>query len=439
WDVLRLWHEIQQGLTLTQQQAELAGIGLDTWGVDFALLDKAGTLLGNPFHYRDGRTDTMLDEAFRRAGKQAIFDHTGIQFMSINTLYQLLSMVVADSPAMEMAHTFLTIPDLFNYWLTGRKVSEFTIATTTQCYDPLQGNWATSLLTQLGIPSHIFPEIVPPGTVLGDLRAEWGVPVPVIAPACHDTGSAVTAVPAVGERFAWISSGTWSIMGAEVERAVIDGRSLTANMTNEGGVNGTFRFSRNIMGLWLVQECRRAWAQQGDDFTYEALTQMAAAAPPLAAVIDPDDADFLKPGDMPARIQAYCQRTGQAVPESRGAIVRCALESLALKYRWVLDQLETILGYQLDPIHIIGGGTQNKLLNQFTADATGRQVITGPVEATAVGNVLVQAMALGHIGSLAEGRALVRRSFAVDVYEPAVDRKMGDEGYGRLLKLLKED
>ncbi|MCA9926915.1 MAG: rhamnulokinase [Anaerolineales bacterium] len=439
WDVLRLWHEIQRGLAQARQQAEPAGIGLDTWGVDFALLDRQGGLLGNPFHYRDGRSDNMLDEAFRRAGKQAIFDHTGIQFMSINTLYQLLSLVVAESPALAMAHTFLTIPDLFNYWLTGRKVSEFTIATTTQCYDPLRGDWATSLLAQVGIPAHIFPDIVPPGTVLGSLRSEWGPPVSVIAPACHDTGSAVAAVPATGDKFAWISSGTWSIMGAEVERAVINGRSLSANMTNEGGVNGTFRFSRNIMGLWLVQECRRAWAQQGRDYTYETLTNMAAATAPLQAIIDPDDADFLKPGDMPARIQAYCLRTGQAVPESRGAIVRCALESLALKYRWVLAQLEAILGYRLDPIHIIGGGTQNTLLNRFTADAMGRQVIAGPVEAASVGNVLVQAMALGHIGSLTEGRALVGRSFAVEVYEPVGDRAVWDEGYGRLLKLLEDE
>ncbi|MBN1975909.1 MAG: rhamnulokinase [Anaerolineae bacterium] len=449
WDVLRLWSEITYGIALAAQecQGKLSSVGLDTWGVDFGLLDRSGALLGNPTHYRDSRTDGMVDEAFRRVGREEIFQHTGIQFMQLNSLYQLLSMVVGESPLLEIAQTFLTMPDLFNYWLTGRKVCEFSIATTTQCYDPrlpppggggVRGGWARSLLEKLGIPTRIFPEIVPPGTVLGDLlpqvAEEVGARIPVIAPACHDTGSAVAAVPATGGDFAYISSGTWSLMGAELAEPVINADSLAYNFTNEGGVGGKFRFLKNIMGLWLVQESRRTWANQGETLSYDELTQMAAEAQPLRAIVNPDDGDFLKPGDMPARIRAFCQRTGQPAPESKGAIVRCALESLALKYRWTLERLEEMLGRRLEPIHIIGGGTQNRLLNQLAADATGRRVVTGPIEATAIGNVLVQMMALGHIASLAEGRQIVCDSFDVEAYEPHGGNAW-DEAYERFLKV----
>jgi len=442
WDVLRLWSEITCGIALAAQKCEgkLAGVGLDTWGVDFGLLDRSGALLGNPYHYRDSRTDGMVDEAFRRVGREEIFQRTGIQFMQLNSLYQLLSMVVGESPLLEIAQTFLAMPDLFNYWLTGRKVCEFSNATTTQCYDPRAGDWARSMLEKLGIPTHIFPEIVPPGTVLGDMLPEVAVEVganaSVIAPACHDTGSAVAAVPAAGADFAYISSGTWSLMGAELRDPVINADSLAYNFTNEGGVGGTFRFLKNIMGLWLVQESRRTWAGQGESLSYDELTQMATEAEPLRAIVDPDDGDFLKPGDMPARIRAFCERTGQPVPENKGSIVRCALESLALRYRWTLERLEEMLGRRLEPIHIIGGGTQNRLLSQLAADATGRRVVTGPIEATAIGNVLVQMMALGHIASLAEGRQIVCASFDVETYEP----QGGDEwekAYGRFLELTE--
>jgi rhamnulokinase len=451
WDALRLWSEIKQGIALAVQEhgAELASVGLDTWGVDFGLLDRNGALLGNPYHYRDSRTDGMMDEAFRCVSRAEIFEQTGIQFMQLNSLYQLLSMVISESLLLEVAETFLTMPDLFNYWLTGRKVCEFSIATTTQCYNPrlsspaggrVRGGWAIPLLEQLSIPSHIFPEIVPPGTVLGELSPqvaeEVGTSIPVVAPACHDTGSAVAAVPAAGADFAYISSGTWSLMGAELAEPVINADSLACNFTNEGGVGGTFRFLKNIMGLWLVQESRRTWASQGESLSYDELTQMAAEAEPLRFIIDPDEDDFLKPGDMPARIRAFCERTGQSVPESKGAVVRCALESLALRYRWTLERLEEMLGRRLEPICIIGGGTQNRLLNQLAADATGRCVVTGPIEATAVGNALVQMVALGHIASIAEGRQVVRRSFAVDTYEPA----RGDAwqaAYARFLELME--
>lgn len=448
WDILRLWNEIKQGITSANQKTngQVASIGLDTWGVDFGLLDKNGVLIGNPYQYRDSRTDGMLDEAFRRVPRAEVYAQTGIQFMFFNSLYQLLSMVVAQSPALEIAQTFLTVPDLLNYWLSGRKVCEFSNTTTTQCYDPRQKNWAWPLLQQLGIPTHIFPEVVQPGTVLGELLpgirddVDARNAIPIIAPACHDTGSAVAAVPASQANFAWISSGTWSIIGAEVNAPVITEQSLGYNLTNEGGVNGTFRLSANVAGLWLVQECRRAWARQGQEHSYAELTQLAANAVPLRSIIDPDHASFAKPnedaGDMPNRILAFCQATGQPQPTSKGEIIRCALEGLALKYRRVIENVESVLGHRLDPIHMVGGGTQNQLQCQFTADATNRPVIAGPVEATTIGNLIMQMMALGQIRSLQEGRELVRRSFDVKTYEPANKRAAWDEAYGQLNVML---
>jgi rhamnulokinase len=425
WDILRLWSEIKTAISIAvhKHDAQLAGIGIDTWGVDYGLLDRTGALIGNPYHYRDSRTDGMVEEAFKRLPRERIFDLTGIQFMQLNTLYQLFSQVVQQAPVLQIAETFLTTPDLLNYWLSGRKACEFTMATTTQCYDPRRCEWSQPLLQALGIPMHIFPEVVQPGTVLGhvlpDTAEETGCGrVPVIAPACHDTGSAVAAVPAEAPHFAWISSGTWSIMGAEASDPIVNAHSLKYNFTNEGGVNGTWRFSKNIMGLWLVQECRRTWVRAGEELSYAEITQLAAEAVPFRSIVDVDAADFFQPGDMPSRIQKYCERTGQPVPQTKGAIIRCALESLALKYRWVLDRLEEMLGYRLEPIHIIGGGTQNRLLNQLTADATNRSVIAGPIEATAIGNVLMQIVTLGHLTSLDEARAVVRHSFKPETYQP---------------------
>jgi len=443
WDALRLWTEIKCGLGLAVREhgADLSGIGLDTWGVDFALLDRDGGLVSNPYHYRDSRTDGMLEEAFRRVPRAEIFEQTGIQFMQINSLYQLLSMVVAGSPALDVAETFLTMPDLFNYWLTGRRCCEFSIATTTQCYDPRKRDWASPLLERLEIPPQIFPEIVPPGTVLGELlpavAGEVGAEaVPVIAPACHDTGCAVAAVPTEKEDFVYISSGTWSLVGAELPQPVINAESLACDFTNEGGVGGTIRFLKNVTGLWLVQECRRTWERQGDALSYDDITQMAAQAEPLQSFVDPDYGEFLKPGDMPSRIRAFCEMTGQPVPPSKGAVVRCALESLALKYRQVIERLEQILNRRLEPIHIVGGGTQNWLLNQFTADATGKRVVTGPIEATAAGNVITQAMAMGYVDSVAEGRRIVRNSFELGTYEPSGEPGW-DEAHGRFLEVIE--
>ncbi len=447
WDALRLWTEIKESIALLAREhgGDLAGIGLDTWGVDFSLLDRDGGLVSNPYHYRDVRTEGMLEEAFHRVPREEIFEQTGIQFMTINGLYQLLSMVVNRSPVLDIAETFLTMPDLFNYWLTGRKVCEFSIATTTQCYDPRRADWARPMLDELGIPTHIFPQIVQPGTILDDLlpsvaeevglRPKGGVPV--IAPACHDTGSAVAAVPAESPGFAWISSGTWSIMGAEVTDPVINQNSLAFNFTNEGGVCGTFRLSKNIMGLWLIQECRRTWARQGQEYSYDELTQMAAQAAPFQAIIEPDYSGFLRPGDMPARIQDFCRMTNQTVPQGKGDIIRCALEGIAFKYRWVLERVEELLEHRLEPLHIVGGGTQNHLLSQLTADAIGRQVVTGPIEATATGNIIMQAMALGHLASLEEGRQVVRDSFEVISFEPTGDSGW-DDAYPRFLSVLEQ-
>lgn len=445
WDVLRLWTELKAGLAAYRAAhgVDLAGLGLDTWGVDFGLLDAHDELLGNPHHYRDVRTEGMLEAAFARVSREDIFAATGIQFMEINTLYQLLALRLQGSPMLDVAKTFLMIPDLLNYWLTGVRVSEFSIATTTQFYDPRAHDWARGLLERLDLPTDILPPIVQPGEQLGTLLPEIGAEVglgavPVIAPACHDTGSAVAAVPATGDSFAYLSSGTWSLMGVETREPVIDAQSLALNFTNEGGVCGTIRLLKNIMGLWLVQECRRTWAVQGRELSYDEITQLAAAAPPFGPLVDPDHHDFLRPADMPRRIVEYCQRTGQRVPQSDGEIARCALESLALKYRWTLERLEQLQGRRLEVIHVVGGGSQNRLLCQLTADATQRVVVAGPVEATATGNVLMQAIAGGELNSLAEARQVVRQSFDLVTYEPG-SASGWDEAYARLLTLMEQD
>lgn len=442
WDILHLWNEIKSGVAASVKGgARFESMGLDTWGVDFALLDKNNSLLSNPFHYRDGRTDGMLDEAFKRMDRAEIFANTGIQFMQINTLYQLLAMSLQKSPLFDIARTFLTIPDLLNFWLSGEITNEFTNATTTQCLDPRKRDWALPVLSAMDIPAHLFKPTTDPGTGLGTLlkplAEETGAgAVRIVVPACHDTGSAVVAVPAKNQDFAWISSGTWSIMGVEVREPCVDERALACNLTNEGGVFGTWRLSKNIMGLWIVQECKRAWARQGEDLSYDEITLLAAQAKPFIAVMDPDHSDFFHPGDMPGQIQNYCARTNQTVPQTKGEVIRVALESIALKYRWVLERLEELTSKKFAPIHIIGGGTKNKLLNQFTANSTKRTVITGPVEATAIGNILMQAIGMNHISSLGEARAVVRASMEEDGYEPQ-HASDWDDAYSLLLKVME--
>ena len=444
WDVLRLFGEMKAGLALYRRQfgSRLEGIALDTWGVDFALIGRNDELVGNPHHYRDPRTEGMLKVAFERVPREEIFQYTGIQFMEINTLYQLLSMKLSQDPALDQAEALLMMPDLFNFWLTGVKACEFSDATTTQFYDPRERDWARPLLQRLDLPTRILQEVVEPGTVLGLLQPaiadEVGLQgVSVIAPACHDTGSAVAAVPAQSGDYAYISSGTWSLMGVENAEPVIGEESLRYNFTNEGGVCGTFRLLRNIMGLWLVQECRRTWAHAGEDLSYSEITDLAERAPAFGPLIEPDSHEFLRPGDMPSRIREVCARTGQSEPETKGEIVRCALESLALKYRWVLEKLEVMLGRQLQIIHILGGGSQNQLLCQLTADATQRPVVGGPAEATAIGNILMQALAQGRIGSLGEGREVVRRSFDLVAYQPE-SQTAWDDAYARFLRIMEQ-
>ena len=441
WNVEQLWKEIRTGIAASASKFSLTSLGMDTWGVDFALLDKNGSLLSDPFHYRDERTDGMLEQAFRLVPREQIFAQTGVQFMQINTLYQLLAMSLQKSPLLETAASFVTIPDLFNYWLSGKITNEFTLATTTQCYDPRRRDWTFPLLEALNIPTRIFQPVCQPGTTLGSLLPDIGLetgagPIPIIAPACHDTGSAVVAIPAENKDFAWISSGTWSIMGCETNEPALNELALAHNFTNEGGVFGTWRLSKNIIGLWLVQECRRAWQNQGDDLSYGQITQLAREARPFLAVIDPDDPSFLHSGDMPERIRGFCTQTGQKVPETRGEIARVILEGIALRYRLVLEKLENGTGKHFNPIHIIGGGTKNQLLSQFSADCTRRTVITGPIEATAIGNALMQAIALGHLGSLAEARNVVRASFTPDIFHPGQNAGW-DQAYETFQKVTK--
>jgi rhamnulokinase len=415
-------------------------VGVDTWGVDFALLGRGGALLGNPRHYRDPHTEGEMEQAFQRVLRSDIYRQTGVQFMRFNTLFQLLALQRDRSPLLEVAETLLFMPDLFHYFFTGLKVNEFTDASTSQLLNPRTRQWAQGLVQAFGLPKHLFGTIVQPGTVLGPLRAalasETGLnAVPVIAPGSHDTASAIAAVPAGSRPWAYISSGTWSLMGVELPGPLLTDKALEYNFTNEGGVGGTVRFLKNIMGLWLVQECRRAWERAGTSHSYEHLCKLAEQASPFVSLVDPDDGAFILPANMPAALADFCRRTGQPVPENAGATVRCALESLALCYRRVLERLEELTGQRLEVIHVVGGGSQNALLCQLTADACNRPVLAGPVEATAIGNVLMQAIGLGVLGSLADAREVVRRSFEAQTYEPR-DPERWQEPYARFLTLV---
>ncbi|MEK7476454.1 MAG: rhamnulokinase family protein [Candidatus Coatesbacteria bacterium] len=425
-DIDMLWREVRTGLRrFTEQSGENpAGVGVDTWGVDFGLLGRDGTLLAHPVHYRDTRTNGIMEKVFAVVPRDEVFRVTGIQFMQINTLYQLYSLVEAGSGHLRDASALLMTPDLFHYWLSGRQVAEYSIASTSQMLDANARTWSAPMLGRLGIPAAILPPVVMPGTVLGPAldgvaaEAGWTMPVPVIAVGSHDTASAVAAVPDLDGSSAYLSSGTWSLMGIETAAPVITPASLALNFTNEGGVAGTIRLLKNIMGLWLVQECQRVWERDGRKYGWEELAKLAEGAPAFRSIVDPDAAEFFSPGDMPEAIRAFCRRTGQPGPDSVGAVVRCALESLALKYRLVLGDLETLAGRRLEVIRVVGGGSQNRLLNRFTADACGRPVVAGPVEATALGNVMLQAVATGRLGSVAEGRRAIAASVTRETVEP---------------------
>lgn len=444
WNLVSLWSEIQNGLreAAARLNGSAVSVGVDTWGVDFVLMNRNDELLGQPWNYRDSRTDNMIQKACSRVSREEIFAETGLQFLQINSLYQLLAMCERDPELVGQAKRFLMVPDFFHWCLSGSRVVEFTNATTSQLLSARTRTWAFDLLRKFEIPTDMFPEIVNPGTDLGTLRPEvadfTGLgKLKVVAPATHDTGAAIAAVPTGSTgtpNWAYISSGTWSLMGVEVQEAILTPEALAFNVTNEGGVDGTYRLLKNIMGLWLVQRCKVAFEARGRDIGYSDLTQMAAESEPFRSLIDPDRSDFLGPADMTSAIADECRRTGQPVPETEGQFVRCALESLALKYRMVLGWMEKLTGVPVEVIHIVGGGTQNQLLNQFTADACGRPVVAGPIEATALGNVLLQARAAGDLSSLSEIRDVVRSSESLGEYTPAQSAAWED-AWGRFQQI----
>ena len=421
WDVARLWLEVRRALAKLEG-VELAGIGVDAWGVDYALLGERGELVQNPYHYRDRRTQGVMEEVFRKVPKEEIYSATGIQFMPINTLYQLFAAQRDTPKILASAERLLTIPDLFHYWLTGRPVCEFTNATTTQLVNPVTRAWAVGLMKRLELPSDLPAPMVEPGSVIGSLlpgiaRNSALSGTPVIAPASHDTGSAVAAISA-RDGTAFLSSGTWSLLGTELHSPVLTPDALRLNFTNEGGVCETTRLLKNVMGLWMLQCCRQSWTAQGMTYDYGELMELAAREPSFRYLVDPDDESFLRPDDMPRAIDQFCAKTHQPAPSTPGAYVRAILESLALKYRLVLRNLEQVSGTPITQIRVIGGGSKNRLLNQFTADATGRKVLAGPAEATALGNVAIQILATGGASSLQEVRAIVDRSFPAESFEP---------------------
>jgi len=428
WDVLRLWQEIQHGLTSAAREygKSIQSVGVDTWGVDFALFSRSNELLAQPFHYRDPRNRGLMEEAFGRVSRTDIFLETGLQFMEFNTLFQLLAFQKHNPELLVAADCLLMMPDFFHWCLSGIRAAEFTDATTTQFLNPLKKDWSRKLLKRFDLPTKLLPEIVRPGTVLGPLldsvaRRTGLRKVDVIAPASHDTASAVAAVPTEQREegtWCYLSSGTWSLMGLELGQAQLSKRVLDFNLTNEGGVDGTYRLLKNITGLWLVQQCKRAFDDAGKKLDYSQLVRLAKSSPPLRSFVDPDAPMFMNPANMPAALREFCRATGQRVPNSEGALIRCALESMALKYGTVLDCLEEVSGKKIEVIHIVGGGSRNLLLNQFTADACQRTVIAGPVEATVLGNVLLQARSSGEIQTLPELRAIVRESSEVQVFEP---------------------
>jgi rhamnulokinase len=428
WDVLRLWAEIQSGLAgaASKYGKAIVSVGADTWGVDYVLLDRRDEMLGQPYAYRDARTNGTMEKAFRKVPRSEIFAQTGLQFMQFNSLFQLLAAQRHTPELLGAADCLLFMPDFIHWALCGSRVAEFTIASTSQCLHPLRRNWATSLLEKFGLPARIFPKVVQPGTRLGAVRPGVAdrtglLKVSVVAPPAHDTASAVAGVPTANTgkaNWAYLSSGTWSLMGVEVKQASLSARTRELNLTNEGGLDGTYRLLKNIMGLWLVQQCKRAFDARGRKYDYGQLGQMAAKAAPLRSLVNPDDSRFLNPPDMPKAIQDFCRETRQPVPKTEGELVRCAYESLALKYREVLGWLEELTGNPIEVIHIVGGGSKSAILNQFTADACQRPVVTGPVEATALGNLLVQVRASGELASLAEMREVVRKSSGVTTCRP---------------------
>jgi rhamnulokinase len=435
WDLPRILDELRTGIRQASQGRRIDGISTDSWGVDYVLVSSTEPVLSLPYHYRDSRGDSAFQRTFLLAPRELVYQETGIQSMPFNTLFQLQWDCARRAGIVAQADRFLFIADWLNWAFSGVGVAEESLASTSQIYNPHTRRWSEELISRVGLPARLFPQVVPSGSVLGPALPQLGAGgAQVIASCSHDTGCAVAAVPAEGEGWAYLSSGTWSLIGVETLAPIATKAALAENFTNELGANGTVRFLKNIVGLWIVQECRRHWLAQGVKLDYDELTRLASEAKGLVSLINPADPRFAGPGDMPNKIAAYCRETGQSVPEGPGATVRCVLESLALTYRRALETLESLTGQKLSRLHIVGGGSKNRLLNQFAADATGRTVITGPVEATAAGNLLVQAMALGHIADLAELRAIVRRSFPVDTLKPQ-DQAAWEAAYKKFVAL----
>ena len=442
WDILRIFYEIKNAIRACANSGDrdINTIGIDTWGVDFGLLGKDGKLLENPYNYRDARTDNINIEAYKRISKDKLYDITGLQYLPFNTIFQLLSLAIQRPHILENADKLLLIPDLLNYFLTGIKKTEYTIASTSALLNAKSRDWDASLFAPMGIKESLFTEIVRPGNILGGLLPEiledtGDIKARVVNVASHDTGSAIAAVPASGENFVYISSGTWSLMGTESQEPIINEKSALYDFTNEGGVNGTIRVLRNVMGLWLSQESRRQWEREGERVSFDELESAALQVEPCKSLVNVDLPEFIAPGNMPERIRAFCSRTGQPVPQSKGEIIRCIFDSLALKYKRTLAQINELQGFDAPYIHVVGGGTKERVLCQFTADACGVPVYAGPVEATAIGNIAVQMMALGEISSLGEARAIIARSFETVRYEP-VNTALWDDAFVRYEKLL---
>ncbi len=424
WDVLRIFEELKTGLKkIGDRKVTVASLSVDSWGVDYVLLHGTEPFLTAPYHYRDSRTESATKRVFQKVSPEEIFEETGIQFLVFNTLFQLDCDVEKNRKVMEITDGFLNIGDYFNYLFSGVRKAEESLASTTQLYNPKTRSWSAKLIRALGVPKQIFPEIVPSGTKLGPLLPEVSKStdlsnVEVVATCSHDTGAAVAAVPAEGSGWAYLSSGTWSLLGVESPAAVITEKARKYNFTNEAGYGGTTRLLKNIVGLWVIQECRREWLCKGKEYTYEQLSALAGEAKPMRSFIHPAAARFGKPNDMPGKIVAYCQETHQPVPEKPGEFIRCVFESLALLYRQTMEEIETVTGNKIKRLHIVGGGCKSRLLNQFAANAIQREVLAGPVEATAIGNLLIQALAMGHLNSLHEMRRIVKNSFPLDTFSP---------------------
>jgi rhamnulokinase len=441
WDLHGIWSQVQTGLAAAGRAAgRVDAVGVDAWGVDYGLLGRDGQPLGDPVSYRDPRTAGMVAEAIGRVGRERLYLATGIQIIELNTVFQL--MAEARAGTLGRADRLLLIPDLFHHLLSGAAVAEYTVASTTGAYDMAAGRWAADLLDELGVPTHVLPEVVAAGTDLGPVRPELPgyAGARVIAPPSHDTASAVVGVPLQDPGAAYVSSGTWSLVGVETREPVIDEAAMAANLTNEGGAYGTIRLLRNSAGMWLLQETRRQWAREGREYSYDELVRLAAPVPAGASVVNPDHPDFVAPGDLPARVRAYCARTGQPEPDGEAALIRCVLDSLALGYRRTVDDLAAVTGRPVPAVHIVGGGSRNQLLNQAVADVTGVPVIAGPVEATALGNICVQLIALGDIQDLAQAREVVRSGAGPEIrrVEPSATDRLAEQ-YGRYRELVAAD